>query len=333
MDTELSPDNATSYSDISTYARCPKSYEYRVVQRLQAKKRSHVLWLGSLVHQQLQAYYSGDLRATRERQYSEAEDVVLDDDLLGGVNLVDAAGQLVDEYVRYREDDDWTVLTCEEQYIMSFPSGRVISFTPDLVVEDRDENVWIVDHKTTSNAGPRPSVMEGLSHQPLLYLAGVSAVWPKTTGFVFNYIRKKLPTMPRLTKQGRVADLHRVDTTARVLRHFLHTEAPHLLEDPEHVARMHELENDNRFFWRKTVYYTPQLLAHGIADTIEWLESMEEAQHCRRYPRSFNNCESCEFASLCHAEMLELPGVGDIRTQQYEPRQPKNVYVAEGEDE
>jgi len=35
---------------------------------------------------------------------------------------------------------------------------------------------------------------------------------------------------------------------------------------------------------------------------------------------------------LCHAELLVLPGAEDIKDEQYQPREPKNVYEAEGDE-
>jgi hypothetical protein len=223
----------------------------------------------------------------------------------------------------------------EEQFFAQIAGtkGQVLSFTPDLVVSDKMGDVWVVDHKTTSFSQPAGfSPMQSMSHQPLLYLSGVQAVYPETRGFVFNYLRKKVPTVPRLTRAGEVADINRIDTTYEVLNQFLLREAPHLLERPAYQQRLDALLRHNRFFWRQTIYATPQFLAMGMAEVMDWITTMTYAATVDSYPRSFQNCKQCEFAPLCHAELLVLPGVQMIRDEQYQPREPKNVYEAEGDE-
>ena len=335
-DTDLTVHNATSFSDINTFARCPKSYDYRVNQKLQARRRSVPLTMGSLVHEQIQGFYLGHLGDVRIEQENrlQGEVVEFDDALMSLAVLVEDATSLVNRYIQHYSTDTWQPLHVEEQFFVQLAgNGRVLSFTPDLVVSDPNGDVWVVDHKTTSKRYPRaPQPMDNMTHQPLLYLAGVQSVYPECRGFVFDFLRKKTPTAPRLTKQGTVADINRIDTTAEMLVQFMMDEAPHLLDDPVHLNRAAELRITNPYFWRQTVYATPQLLAQGMADVMDWVTAMNYATAGDLYPRSFQGCDRCEFAPLCHAELLVLPGVDDIKTTQYQPREPKNVYEAEGDE-
>ncbi|NIT79248.1 MAG: hypothetical protein GWN58_12880, partial [Anaerolineae bacterium] len=61
----------------------------------------------------------------------------------------------------------------EEEFYVTLDNGSVLSFTPDLVVQDRNGFVWIVDHKTTTALPTGEQPFADL--QATLYYAGVKA--------------------------------------------------------------------------------------------------------------------------------------------------------------
>jgi len=63
-----------SYSELSTYRRCPRAYRYRAVEKIQRKKKTSPLYLGSAVHRLMLAHYMGqDISLVWGEMMDEAE--------------------------------------------------------------------------------------------------------------------------------------------------------------------------------------------------------------------------------------------------------------------
>ena len=339
--------NERSYSDINTYQRCPKKYEYRVVRNLTSKVTPLALYNGINAHELAKVFFlalqqgasvevaweSVELEVHKIR--AQAAKVAFDDELASADHEIQ---MIVDVLRRYMSQyaDEWEILHVEEQFLITF-NDRVVSFTPDLVIRDRNGAVWIVDHKTTSG-----TVEAGVPFgdmQALLYYAGVKAMYPECAGFFFNRMRKKLPTQPRLTKTGktRVADLARIDTTYEILRDFLQETAPGLLSEPTHQRRLAELrDGGNRFFWTEQVYVNDATVEQVLDDVDFLCAQINVSEYMGKYPRhlfesrGYKDCRRCTYRSLCQTELLGWDTTEIM--EQYEQRGEKNPYETEEDD-
>ena len=335
----------TSYSEINTYQRCPTKYAYAYIDRLQRKKRNVNLFNGINAHGMLQAYFiarRNDLTPEEcwlaveeytENILGDSQAYAFDEEMVDAEAEVALIYSVIKRYIdQYSEE--WTILHVEEEFWVQL-GDNIVTFTPDLVVRDRAGKVWPVDHKTTSG-----SVETGIPFgdmQSLLYYAGVKAIYPETVGFLFNRLRKKLPTQPKLVKSGkrRVASLKNIDTTYEILRDFLKAEAPDLLNDPEHQQRLAELrDGGDRFFWTEAVYVNDSTISSILDDVSFVLNSLDESGGRGEWPRhllesrGYKDCRKCEFMRLCQGEMLGWD-TGQIIIEDYEPRDAKNPYESE----
>ena len=337
--------NGTSYSGIATYQRCPKQYYYKEVERLEPIEQNINLFQGIVAHDLMKEFFlgmqdHGDPVLSWDRVLDSLEEtldgyskVMFADELAEADKLAAQILNTVDRYVgRYAEE--WEVLHVEEEFLVMI-NNRVVTFTPDLVVRDRAGYVWVVDHKTTSG-----SYEDGIPFgdmQAMLYFSGVQSLYPEVKGFLFNRLRKKAPTEPRLTKTKplRVYDLNRIDTTYEILRDFLKENAPKLLDDPRHQRRLAELRDaGDRFFWTETVY-VPDVAVEQIIDDVDFvIDQIERSKETGRFPRhlyesrGYKDCRSCDFSRLCQAELLGWD-TEELRLEAYQERGAKNPYEGE----
>jgi len=342
--------NSTSYSMTQTFSRCPRSFWYKYVCNLQRIRRDKAMYQGSLMHGGLQEFFiwyrdTGDsvkalLAAASffQEQYSAvAEDPNLfNDEKDEWDGIIGDSEQIVMDYLGGDNiPEDWTVLHVEEEFVVLLESGDTVTFTPDLVIETRDGEVFVVDHKSTSDSVPEELPQSDL--QVLMYSAGMREMYPNFAGFIFNYLRKKLPTVPRLntTKpkaQGHysVNNLNKIDTTYKMLRDFLMAEAPHLMNDDDHRRRLAELYGKNAFYWQGRVLVNSTAMDIALEEVRMKLNQMKHAAETGEYPRNlvnsgYSTCERCEFQVLCHNDLLgrntEL-----VINEYYEERSAKNPY-------
>jgi len=313
--------NSTSFTDLQVFGRCPRKFYYRTIVRIQPKKKAAYFRMGSLIHKLFELAALGTLYDMGAEIRNDP--TLFADEVEERLAMLEDATRIVTAYFEYYQDD-WDILHVEETFLIMLGTGEVISFTPDLVVRDRNGFVWIVDRKSTT-ATPT----DGLPFadlQSLLYYSGVKAVYPECRGFIFDRMRKKVPTQPRLTKTGdkRVADLARIDTTYEILRSFLETEAPDLLDNLDHRRRLAELKDNNRFFFRETVVVTDVQMANVLDDVAAQVSLVKLARENQLFPRvlqagGMHGCDSCEMLKICSAELLGWD-TQRVLDEYYEPR-------------
>lgn len=341
-----------SFSDLNTFLRCPKQYEYKAIRKLQRIRKDATLHEGTCIHHMLMggflAMQRGDDWQTGVGEhanslFAEADSAAAFEEVAREAEeMIEQCRQIVVRYFEQADWEGWKILHVEEEFTVNI-NDEPLSFTPDLVMEDPQGNVWIVDHKSTSSISPDGVPFS--SQQSLLYLAGVRIHYPTAVGFMFNFLRKKLPTEPRLNKTRDkesglyfVNDLNRIDTEFEILYEFLKTEAPHLLDDPRHRARLAELrDTDGRFFSTKRVLANETALEQIVEEASWTMADIEDASVTERFPRvlqddgGYLSCKRCEFNAICGAELLDLNT--EIVLREYEPRDPKNPYETDDEGE
>ncbi len=329
-----------SFSDLNTAQRCLKAHEYRSVRKIQRKVKDAAMHQGTVMHGFLMR---GFLNMQSDMDWSsgfeDVQDEYMEADEFGEqADMIQESNYIVQRYFLQADWKGWTVLHVEEEFSVIIDSDT-ITFTPDLVVRDPNGVVWVVDHKSTS-AVPTNGIPFA-SQQSLLYLAGVQTFYPECAGFLFNFLRKKLPTQPRLNKtKKRIEEFHaihsltKIDTEYEILFDFVKHEAPQLIDDLPTRKRLAELrDNPNRFFYQEMVLVTPTALQTIVDDTAMVIENVARAEAEGKFPRTLNedggfrSCSKCEFNAICQAEMLDWNT--DIVLEGYEPRDPKNPYETE----
>lgn len=298
-----------SYSDVLTAQRCLRKYYYANVLKIQPKARNKNMTKGQFFHRLLMGHYLGeDMDALYDELLVEAGKYLINDEVATAVDLLNEAYDMVERYLTFHADDEWEVLHVEETFTARTAGGVEISFTPDLIIRDAT-GVWIVDHKTTDRM-PSAELPVG-NLQAFLYSSVIREVYPDFRGFIFNYVRKKVPTEPRLTKTGekRVADIGRIDTTYEMLRDFLMEEAPELLSDPAHQRRLAELKDNSKFFWRQHIFVTDDMADQILAEVEFTTQLIDLAIDNNMFPRSFlpyagaQECDNCAYKDICIAEL------------------------------
>lgn len=333
-----------SFSSINTYLRCAFKYKKKYIENLQPKRQGGTLRQGSAMHHLLMggflALQRGDDWQTGvdEHVYAlvdEAENTAQFEEEFREVDeMIWESRAIIRRYFEQADWEGWEILHVEEEFTVII-DGQEITFTPDLVARDPNGNVWIIDHKSATSI---PDGIPFSSQQSLLYFAGVQAHYPEAVGFMFNWIRKKLPTEPRLNKTRtkdtglyHVNNLKAVDTEYEMLFKFIQEEAPELFSEDGHKQRLAELrDGGSNFFGMQRVLANESALSQIVDETSQILKHIEFSVEQGSFPRTlrddngYESCERCEFHSICAAELLDLNT--DIVLMDYEPRTDKNPY-------
>lgn len=313
-------DNAQSYTELDDYGHCPKLYELRHVWSLQRKKKHKNLKMGSAIHRILQAtnlrpdipsFEAADLEWSLMMDEVDAQEDLFAEEKTEEQDMLEDAIRIVNGYLDWSAEDreGEEILHVEERFVAVLDTGKVISCTPDVVVRRRDGAVVVRDYKSTVST---PSYVTPTANlQIVMNFAAVQSLYPETISFQFDRLRKKVPTVPRLNKTGarKVNNLNAVDTTYEMLRDFLRTDAPDLLDDPEHRIRLAELRDENRFYYREELFVSAEQVANGLDDVATRGRLLDVSMDQGLWPRTYHangmrSCDSCEMRSLCQGQLL-----------------------------
>lgn len=323
-----------SYSEVRLAQRCPKKYEYARVRSIERRWPDRPRRLGSWLHEMLFAWHTGeDVELIFDALIDEHRELDLYDEL---PDLPQDAQRIFSAYIKRWGDDDWEVLHAEESFQADFGAGVKIGFTPDLVIRHSGGGIWIVDHKSTISIPEPWDNMDDLQH--LIYVAGLRQKYgDELKGFIFNWLRTKTPTQPRLRKDGLIRDVKRIDTTYEVLRSFAaeHGIAPY----PELTEKLAQLSGDPRWFRRDPLIVPPEAVEQSIREIREWYYYLEGLDSKKVYPRiviprsaGTASCNKCEYQPICRAELLGMETRG-ILLSDYKERDPLNREYVEIEDD
>jgi hypothetical protein len=283
-------------------------------------------------------YDGGDWRKEHKKRTKEFNNLFLEEREYYG-DLPGMAERMMEGYLNHYKDveKDWEVLSNEQTYIGTFDGEYEFSFKPDLIIRDHSTpkpEVWIVDHKTVKSLPSSDWRMEDLQ-STLYHWAIVQNTDLNPKGFLFNYIRRKAPTVPKVNKDGSISKA-RIDTDYFTMASFLldYYQVDSVNKLPkDYKVRLRNLKLDNRFLKRSKLIKPDVLVSRQLEEfgyTVQEMEVWHEiAGDNALNPANKDedpwvrtmipSCEwDCEYHDLC---MVELLGQDSefIRKRKYQP--------------
>ena len=330
----------STHSMLKTFRRCPKQADYKYNQRLKPRVVAKPLKRGVWMHYLLEEYHSGrDWRAKHRElcaQYAKLFDE--EKDFYG--DLPTECQQLMEGYVWHYKDDPWKVLETEFTVETEFPDGTLYRGRVDALVEN-SLGLWLVDHKTHAKL---PGLgFRLLDAQSALYLWACRRNRIPVQGFIWNYLRTKAPSVPRLIKSGTRLSKTLGDTTYPI---FV-KELKRLREEEGYRITRADVERANALKQVRYAHGEPQLSPFYRRDVLEKDDDMLKAVATENYRTSkrmhsydFNspgverssgrNCEfDCSYTQLCEVELMG-GNSNFIRKQLFRVGDPQDYYQDRG---
>lgn len=204
------PLEVVSQSMAKTFKRCPLQFKYKYLDELSPRVSSKPLTRGKWFHSLLETYYTpederGDDYQTWEevhKHMSHKFSQLFDEEKEELGDLPREMQHLMESYLwHYRNDESWTVHEVEKTIEVPLPflSGVNLRLRLDMLVED-EYGLWIVDHKTHKTIPKTTDRL--LDIQSPLYVWAAQEAGIPVSGFQWNYIRTKAPSVPKMAYVG-----------------------------------------------------------------------------------------------------------------------------------
>jgi hypothetical protein len=287
-----------SNSEMRTYRRCTLEHHFAYRRLVRPRLRAEALRFGSLVHTGLEVWWSTvDVEAAVAAVRAAESDPF---------ELAKAEALLLGYDARWRHEP-LSVLAVEAQFeceLVNPATGKAsktyrLGGKLDAIVE-REDGVWIVEHKTTSEdceAGSPYWQRLRLDSQVSTYYRGARALGYDVRGCLYDVIRKPslkpykaTPVESRKFKAdgSLYANQRDRDETSDEYR-------TRLLED---IAAKPE-----RYYVRGEVVRTADDEHAGAADAWMIAQSIREAERLGRFPRNVDACvrygRTCDYFEVC----------------------------------
>jgi hypothetical protein len=315
-----------SNSSLKTLLRCEQQYRYKFVDNLQPKRHALPLKLGSWIHSLLEARYKdGDWRTTQEKMKRQYDKMFQEErDFYGDLPALTTTIMRGYDYHWRNDEQDWDIVDTE--LAVELPLSKSWKYVAKLdVVADNEEGRWVWDHKTFKGKAPSTDYRTADPQSALYVWVYERLFGVKPVGFVFNYLRTKLPTVPRLLKNGTLSRAKNIDTNwitlARAIKRYGLDPRAH--RDLLAAARA----RDNLFYDRVFIPKPDAVIRSLLQDIQEKAPRIRELHEGSRPVRTLTmDCQRyCPYHVLC---MTELTG-GDgsyIRRHEFETREGWEYY-------
>jgi hypothetical protein len=296
-----------SVSKVNTWRRCPKKWSYKYVDKLEPRRRSRPLELGSWVHSLLEAHYSGeDWKSIHKSQtkafynlYEEARDELGD--------LPSDTLNIMRRYLRHWKaiDANFVTVDTELNEYVELPNGVRLQIIVDQIVEDkRTRLLWARDHKNRKSFSSKEGMI--LDPQLTVYFAGLQRLgYTPLGGVEYNELRTKLPTVPEVLKSGQLSKKMKIDTDVFTYLSAIRT---HGLDVVDYSAILrHIAKNESERFFRRIKLPKDPPMVKAMMRELGWSAAeMQRAEQTQHFPRTFDkdSCKwGCDFKDLCIAQL------------------------------
>jgi len=310
-------------SEQRTFRRCAREHHLAYGLGYRSVHKAEALRFGDLVHVGLEAWWRANDDARLEAAIDAMGPLAFDE-----FELV-RAGVLLQGYDARWHDVPLAIIAVESEFRATLinPETGAASRTYelagklDVIVRDlRDDLVYIVEHKTTSeDIGTGSPYWQRLQIDPQIstYYAGAKAVGHDVAGCLYDVIKKpglrpsQVPvTDERGSKIVLDADGNRVRTKKGTWRQTGSTEEGYVLqtrlETPDEFRQRlieHIAENPDRYYQRGTVVRLEAEERDAAFDVWQTARLIREAEVAKRWPRNPDACvrygRECDFFPVC----------------------------------
>ena len=324
-----------SASKVGRIKRCKKAFYYSDIKKLQRKKKSIAPTRGILIHNSLQAHYSGKDWVKPIQDFIDNSldmENVFDEERAEWGNLAQEAYRIMRGYlVAYRERDaQLKTLATEVEFSFDLDKHTYMGYI-DWIYEDENGLVWVCDHKTVKNLPSEADLY--MDMQTILYYEACRKdenlikllKGKKLGGVVFNHIRTKAPREPQVLKSG---GLSKASIDTDVATYFSAVKKAGL--DINDYRDMVDKLKSNVFFKRTRLPVSERMLEKIKEDVIASLRDIDAAMDIGDCPKDFprtlikNRCSwDCEFSRLCFAELsgAHPDTIANIIEEDYQERE------------
>lgn len=282
--------------------------------KLEKKLKPGPLQRGVVIHECLENWNNGKswkkpLEAYKKEFYEntfEEERVELGD-------IPQMVQELLEAYTHFYTEEEFEYLQNELHFELPLTKDIAIQGYIDSIVEDGRGRIWSMETKTYARTPDRDFLL--FNPQSATYIWALKQLGYNPEGMIWNIIKAKEPTKPKLTKKTKKLSVAKLDSTPYTVRKGI-IELGFNPRDYQDFIDKHDYDS---FFYRHAIRLNKNVVKSIIEDTRSTAIEIYERGGELKDKNLGRDCSWCSYKSICQAELMALD-VGYIIEAEYQTR-------------
>jgi PD-(D/E)XK nuclease superfamily len=182
-------------SMLTAFRRCIKQSEFKYVHRLKPKRLGSPLKRGTWVHKLLEVDAKGEDWRKEHKRLSRKFNEMFDEEKDFYGDMPTEILRVMKAYFWHYKHDPWKYHEVELELTAELPNGVLLRIKFDGLIENQ-WGLWLVDHKSHKTLPNTEYRL--LDTQSPLYIWVAHQNGIPVNGFIWNYLKWKAPTVPKL---------------------------------------------------------------------------------------------------------------------------------------
>jgi hypothetical protein len=299
-----------SNSRLNTFRKCHYSHYLKYVLKLVKKAKEEPLQRGSIIHECIEAYNNGKswikpFNKFRDEFYKTtfAEERVEIGDLPKMVK------ELLENYFYFYEDEELEYVQNELHFTLPLTKEIEIEGYVDAVVKDARGKTWPMETKTYARTPDRDFLV--FNNQSAIYTWALKELSFKPEGTLWNILKAKEPSRPKMTEKTKKLSLAKLDSTPYTVEKGI-IELGLNPKDYREFIDGHDYES---FFFRHYIRLNDNVVKLIMDDTKSTANEILHNGEKLKDRNLSKDCSWCSYRSICQAELMGLDTDYIIKTE------------------
>lgn len=301
---------SVSWSEVKLFRKCQMAHDYKYHQGLKSKRKALGLWRGTILHEMLNAYYAHKMESKYTgpdpwdilEKYEEEYNILMSEEKEMYGDLISDCTAIFEGYLRRWRYEEYHYEETEAFVATDLTGDIRFNGYIDKVVRDSHNRRFLMDHKFMKNMPTAEDTFAEL--QLLMYVWAWNRWNPRhpVDGVIWDYARAKPPAIPEVLKSGELSKRKNIDTDVYTYRKAI---KDNNLDLGDYAEFLKTLEGKETTFFERVVLPNPpkqmvDLIVEDFRMTTLMISRLKGIA-----PRNMSqfNCKTCEFKSLCEAEV------------------------------
>lgn len=290
-----------SNSRINLFRNCHYAHYLKYIKGLEKRKKGMALRRGSIIHECIEAYNSGKSWKKPFKVFEKDfyDNTFMEERLEVG-DIPKMVSELLENYFHYYEDEELEYIQNELHFQLPLTSDIEIEGYIDAVVKDGRNKTWPMETKTYTKSPDRDMLM--FNNQSAIYTWALSELGYKPEGTLWNIIRAKEPSRPRMTDKTGKLSLAKLDSTPYTANKAIRE----MGLDPRDYQEFIEKLSYDSYLFRHYIRINKDVVSTIMGDTIYTATNILDKGDKIKDRNLTRNCGWCSFKEICQAELMGL---------------------------
>lgn len=294
-----------SQSKVKVFRNCKEAYHLKYVEKLRKRRIRRPFRFGNIVHEMMEAHANGEDPFDKLEEIAKKNGKVFAAEREAYGDIVNDTRVIMEHYFKYWPEKDLFFLrhdtSCaEHEFNVEIAPGIIATGKIDGAVRTKNKLKWLLENKTFTRLPNEDHRWRNLQSATYLRIVEMLGWWDNISGFCWNYVKSKPPSIPQLLKTGQMS-MKSIDTLPGVILDTLRDTKlkpaayKKLIEQAEH--------NQKNYFFRTFTPVNKTVVDKVFSGFVDTAKKMSQYQDSDREMNVDRHCEYCDYEPICRAAL------------------------------